>query len=301
MLDVLTRSRSSRHAAWPARLALAAACVFCVWKAIALLWLALAGPSWVEVVPPPALPPVSAPVASGTVAQWHLFGREADSSAAQAQAQARATPLRLTLRGTLNTHLAQGGIAIIADEQGVERSYRVGDALPGQAQLIEIHAGQVRLLRDGMHETLALRPEQAAAAGAGAAGAAAPLPGQAASATSGVMPGGAVMPMIAPTAPDLQTYRAAQLPDVQALARQVQVMPVLDNGRMRGVRLAVGRDSDLLGRVGLRPNDIITSVNGIPLDKPERQAELIRNLQGARQVQVELERDGQPMKIQVAL
>lgn len=305
MLDALTLKRATRNTPWLPRLVLLGVGVFCIWKAVELLWLALAGPRW------PAPPPVDVPNlaarpanAPGTLAKWHLFGHAPSAqtqSAAQA-AQARETTLKLTLRGTFNESRPEGGIAIIADEQGVDRTYRVGDTLPGQAKLEAIHAGQVLLLHGDSRQTLSLRPDQAQTSGTRTA---APPPTASGAALPGANPPTSaprpVTPALAPGGPDMQTWRAANLPNMQELARQVQVMPVLENGRMRGVRLAVGRDSDLLGRVGLEPTDIITSVNGIPLDKPERQAELIRNLQGARQVQVEVERDGKPVKIQVAL
>lgn len=97
----------------------------------------------------------------------------------------------------------------------------------------------------------------------------------------------------------METYRAANLPDVQELAKQVQVFPVFANGRMQGVRLGAGRDSDLLSRAGLRPTDIVTSVNGIPLDGPARQMELLSALRDARSLQVEVQRDGKPVKIRI--
>jgi len=37
-----------------------------------------------------------------------------------------------------------------------------------------------------------------------------------------------------------------------------------------------------MARSGLRPNDVVTSVNGIPLDGPQRQVELMNNLKDAR-------------------
>ena len=84
-------------------------------------------------------------------------------------------------------------------------------------------------------------------------------------------------------------------------AKQVQVFPVFANGRMQGVRLGAGRDSDLLSRAGLRPTDIVTSVNGIPLDGPARQMELLSALRDARSLQVEVQRDGKPVKIRIGL
>ncbi len=306
LLDALPLSRSLRHSPWPARLVLAAALALCAWQAVRLLWLVLGG---VELAPaaPVALPttPAVSVGARGEVAKWHLFG-DAQGSATQGaaiQAQLKETALKLVLRGTFNESRPDGGIAIIADEQGVDRAYRAGDTLPGDARLEQILAGQVVLSRGGVSETLSLRitgDSLSPAVSTGKPAARARLPGAANSAGAPLAPGN-FAPVIAPGLPDMETYRAANLPDVQELAKQVQVFPVFANGRMQGVRLGAGRDSDLLSRAGLRPTDIVTSVNGIPLDGPARQMELLSALRDARSLQVEVQRDGKPVKIRIGL
>ena len=99
----------------------------------------------------------------------------------------------------------------------------------------------------------------------------------------------------------MDSIRANTGVDVAELAKQVQVLPVMENGRMAGVRLAAGRDSDILSRAGLLPTDIVTAVNGIPLDGPQRQAELIANLSKARNAQVTVRRDGKEIQLSIGL
>lgn len=290
-----------RSSPWPGRLALLVALVFCGWQLVNLLWLTLSGPdlpmatSAVELGADPNLPP------AGQLAQWHLFGDAQGGTidlAALAQARLQETPLKLTLRGTFNEARPDTGIAIIADETGVDRSYRVGDNVPGDARLEEILAGKVVLVRAGVRESLSLRLTEAGSESSSARptssrrNPSASLPG---SPRVGIAP---ITPAIAPGAPDMQSWRAANLPNVEDLAKQVQLFPVFDNGRMRGVRLSAGRDSDILERAGLKPSDIITSVNGVPLDGPARQAELLSSLSSARQVQLDVQRDGKTVKLQ---
>lgn len=301
MLDALTLPRPLRASPWPARLALAVAFVFCAWKAVTFLLLLLAGPDLPAPAPSAALPAADAPVARGQIAKWHLFGDAQGivDLSTLAQARMQETALKLTLRGTFNETRPEGGIAIIADEQGVDRSYRVGDLLPGDARLEQILAGVVVLARGGVNETLSLRLTETSGGTAIAPRTAAPAP----------LPGGGmaglgpmtVNPVISTGMPDMQTYRATNLPDVQELARQVQVMPAFVNGRMRGVRVSAGRDSDVLDKAGLKPSDIVTAVNGIPLDSPARQAELLVNLRDAKQVQIDVERDGKIIKLRLGL
>jgi general secretion pathway protein C len=288
--------RLQPHSVWWPRLAVTLALAALLWIGVRLFWLLLAGPD-LPPAPPVALDSLrtaSRPTAS--VAQWHLFGTAgAGFDPRQLAEQAPETALKLILRGTLSEDAADGGIAIIADEQGVDRGYRVGDLLPGDARLEAIYAGRVLLSRGGVNESLSLpRSDSAAVPGAprsaGRTPAALPNPS-----------GGFVNPMIAPGAPVLDSQRALAGMNLEELAKQVNVMPVLENGRFAGVRLSVGRDSDLLARSGLRSTDIIVAVNGVPLDGPQRQVELMNSLRDARQVTVTIRRDGETLQIPIGL
>ena len=286
---------------WP-RLALLAALLLALWLAVRLFWLLLAGPTL------PPLPPAAAttdttftaPAPTGSIAQWHLFGTaQPGINLGLLAEQAPETALKLTLRGTLSVDHPDGGIAIIADEQGVDRAYRVGDSLPSDARLEAIHAGRVLLSRGGQTEALSL-PRDADLASTTPSGNARRAAGRPVQADGSAYPG-FVNPAIAPGAPVLQTQRALAGADLQALAKEVNVLPVIENGRFAGVRLSVGRNSELLTKTGLRSSDVVTAVNGIPLDGPQRQVELMNSLRDARQVTLSVRRDGKTIQIPVGL
>lgn len=280
---------------WP-RLVLTLALAALLWTGVRLFWLLLAGPD-LPPAPPVTLDRLRASEPTAAVAQWHLFGTAgAGFDPQQLAAQAPETALKLVLRGTLSEHAADGGIAIIADEHGVDRGYRVGDLLPGDARLEAIYAGRVLLSRGGVNESLSLPRGDAGAATPGVAGNAPRAPAALPNPS-----GGFVNPMIAPGAPVLESQRALAGMNLEELAKQVNVMPVLENGRFAGVRLSVGRDSDLLARSGLRSTDIIVAVNGVPLDGPQRQVELMNSLRDARQVTVTIRRDGETLQIPIGL
>lgn len=289
--------RLQLQSAWWPRLALAAAAAAALWIGVRLFWLLLAGPD-LPPAPPIALESLrGADRPTASVAQWHLFGTAgAGFDPRQLAEQAPETALKLVLRGTLSEDAADGGIAIIADEQGIDRGYRVGDTLPGDARLEAIYAGRVLLSRAGVNESLSL-PRDAPSGGA----AGAPRAGGRAPAALPNPSGGFVNPVIAPGAPVLDSQRALAGMNLEELAKQVNVMPVLENGRFAGVRLSVGRDSDLLARSGLRSSDVIIAVNGVPLDGPQRQVELMNSLRDARQVTVTIRRDGETLQIPIGL
>jgi len=137
---------------------LALACaLLAVLALLRLAFLLIAGPA-VPLQPSgfQALPDTATQADAG-VARWHLFGDSGGAlDLAALAAQAPETSLKLTLRGTLNEEGEDVGIAIIADESGEHRRYRVGDELPGGAQLVGIAAGRVLLSRGGVTEGLSL-------------------------------------------------------------------------------------------------------------------------------------------------
>jgi general secretion pathway protein C len=308
MLSTLDSPAFSRHQVALARLALGAAVLLAGVAAVRLLGVLALGPD-IEASAPVTLDAGAAnsPEPAQSIANWHLFGStSAPIDLAQLAQAAPATALKLTLRGTLNENAPEGGIAIIADESGADRAYRVGDTLPGDATLEGIYAGRVLLGRGGVNESLSLptegvapplRGEEARANGldpAMAASFATGLPGSA-------QPAPFVAPAIAPGGPSLESFRNNLGIDPAQLAKDVQILPVIENGRMTGVRLSAGRDSDLLARAGLRPSDIVTAVNGIPLDGPQRSAELMATLKDARRVQITVRRDGQDVQLAIGL
>ncbi len=310
MVDALISDRLAQRLAVLAPAALAAAAAWLIWQLIQLVWLLLAGPT-LPLAAPPLATPESAPttqVQAVDVSKWHLFGDAGARLDLSRLAQnAPATSLKLTLRGTFNEDAADGGYAIISDESDVHRRYQAGDTLPGDAQLIGIYSGRVLLRRGGVDESLSLPSVQAGAqvgadAGqgrggqsAGATGTAPPAPIRSSA------PAPFINPNLSVGMPSMESLRAATGTDVAELAKQVSVFPVLENGRFAGVRLSVGRDSDLLDRAGLRPTDIITAVNGIPLDGPERIAELTTALRDTRQLNLAVRRDGSTLQIPVGL
>lgn len=304
MFDALASDAFGRRSALLARVALALAFAACALALVKLAWLFVTGPTLPGVEPIP----LDAPSAGNaqpaqSVAAWHLFGNTQGTVDLAALArEAPATALNLLLRGTLNENAPEGGIAIIAEGANPDQAYRVGDTLPGGARLDGIYAGRVLLSRNGTNESLSL-PSEAAAPAPARNGTAPSIGGR----RSAALPGAAapVVPFINPNiaigAPSMESIRAATGVDAAELARDVQVMPVLENGRMAGVRLAAGRNSELLSRAGLLPTDVVTAVNGIPLDGPERGAQLLANLKNSRSAQVTVRRDGKEIQLSIGL
>lgn len=220
------------------------------------------------------------------LAQWHLFGLPGT-----APTPASETALALLLRGTIASRDPRQGTAFIADAQGKEARYRVGDALPGGAQLDAVYPGRVLLINNGQRETLSLRGMS------GAASASASAPAQAAPVGAD---GGFLSGPMAMGVPDLETQRSLRAPDLAMLAEQANVLPVLENGRIIGVRVTVP-DPAVLERVGLLPDDIILSVNGIALDDPVKAPALQNQLRAGGLLTLNVRRSGQDLTLSLGL
>lgn len=294
-------------------LACAVLALTCLWLAVKLIWLVLPGAAEPEMtLPPAAAVPVSGGKAAVSVSKWHLFG-SAGLTNAQLARSAPATQLQLQLRGTLAEADPRSGMAVIADPVSGERAYRVGDALPGGASLDGVYPDRVILLHEGAQETLGLPYDQpgAPASSTPATATAAPAAphGRVAATTSASAPSPDQIPAAAPVFVPPQMAQGAVdfskiqqqlgVPDPAQLMRQINAQPVMENGRMAGVRLTGGPSAALVAQLGLQPSDIVTSINNVPLDSMARANQVVQSLTNANRVTVTVNRDGKPVTLSV--
>jgi general secretion pathway protein C len=265
------------------------------------LWTALDSGREPFALPPPVLntPDTAAP----SLAQWHLFGNALPVADNRALA-APETTLNLVLRGILAGDGPKDGLAIISDGNQNERTYAVGDDVGG-ATLDSVYADRVLLSRGGVLETLTLaRTERdttgarSTAAGNGVGTRTAPA---ATIAAGPAAPQSFVNPNISLGGMDWNQLTASTQIDPAALAQQVSIAPVMENGRFVGVRLSPGRDAALFHQLGLQADDIVTAVNGIVLDSPARAQEIASKLAGAKTLAVTIRRNGATQTLNVSL
>lgn len=288
--------RAAKPLAW---LLVVASSLLCLWLALRMLWLVLGGPE----LPVSTQQPTPPPAAQGarparSIAAWHLFGNALPGVNLAALAQARETSLKLVLRGVLAEEDPALGVALIAEEGARERAYHVGDEVPGGARLEGVYPDRVALSRAGVTETLSL--PRASTPQASAAGAPRGTPASAPQAAVRGYTPVFVQPQSMPGVDLSQAMRGASI-DVERMARDITVMPVLEGGKFAGVRLSGGRDAALLGQLGLRPTDVVTAVNGIPLDSLERGQQIAETLRDSRAANVTVRRDGRDVVLNINL
>lgn len=261
---------------------------------VVLLAYTLALATWRLLPSPPASEPLAAaPVARkpvpddrgglGAVARLHLFGQP-QVAARPVPVEAPETRLNLTLRGVFAAAETDSGAAIIAAGNGDENFYRAGDPVSGGAILREVHPDRVILERAGRFETLRLPEGSRSGMEFGLPEESAPPPAEHEADHVG-----------------LGDFRERLLQNPQEAFEMVQVSPVMEAGRIKGYRVAPGREPALFRRSGLRPGDVVTSVNGVPLDNPAQLNDVMRQLSAAEALDLTVDRKGRTQQVTVRL
>jgi len=272
------------------RLPAIAAAVFAILigrAAADLFWTLVPVPESARWQAPPAAS--AAPRASdapdiNAVASAGLFGRyQAPASTEDSLLSAPETPLNMTLIGLLADDRQQYSRALIA--QGAdEQSYAIGDDVARGVTLQAIFPDRVILSRNGRLETLRLERDKPGAAGEGPA--APPVPAE-------ERPPG--------SPPPLAQIRDEVLKDPARASEYVRVQPANVGGQLKGYRVYPGKDRSAFTAAGLRPGDLVTSVNGVQLDDPAKAMQMLGELGQAGQVNLVVERGGQSQNISINL
>jgi general secretion pathway protein C len=99
----------------------------------------------------------AAQVLAQQIANWHLFGHPQSLAVTSAPTVAPETKLNLVLSGVIASPRQEDAVAIIAaGASAAEKSYGIGDSLPGSARLKEIYGDRVIIEYRGRVETLSL-------------------------------------------------------------------------------------------------------------------------------------------------
>ncbi|MFO1410459.1 MAG: type II secretion system protein N [Steroidobacteraceae bacterium] len=221
-----------------------------------------------DVLPPAAAPQAAAPQRRGvdlrTIVDAHLFGQATVSSTDAPQ-----TSIPLVLAGVLALQDPSQGMAILGPNPAQAKLYAVGAAVPGGARLHAVYRDRVLLDRGGAIESLALPRKSLVAAPPPAA--VSPTPGQrlqALAQNNGALLGGLIR---------FQMVQASGQP-----------------GKIMGFRIYPGSRGNptTFAQLGLHSGDLVTAVNGTPLDDASRANDVLLTLSNASSATVTLVRNG---------
>jgi general secretion pathway protein C len=73
--------------------------------------------------------------------------------------------------------------------------------------------------------------------------------------------------------------------------------PVFAGGKMRGFRVYPGANRQAFARLGLRAGDLVTHINGTPLDDRDRAQEIFGTLNSSTDARVMVTRNGRQQEL----
>ena len=255
------------------------------YQAAQMLWWLIPGPS--PGAPAPVVNTSAGGSPSGPAAvidveglvNAHLFGEAKDEPEPQVVAVVDAPDTRLSLKlnGVIAHDDPESAFALIADNRGEEKIYRIDDPVPGGVKLHSIFEDRVLLNRAGTLETLRLPKD---------------FPG-AGRTTS--RPTAAVR---RPTRPARQTdsgsLRQVISENASKITEIIRAAPHIQQGQMVGFRINPGRNRQQFAALGLRPGDVVTDINGTAMTDPSQGLQVFESLGESSQASVTVLRNGNP-------
>jgi general secretion pathway protein C len=219
----------------------------------------------------------AAPVDIAAITNTHLFGIAPAVGGDGNGANAPQTNMPLVLTGVIAANDPRDGLAILGPSVAATRVYAVGDNIPGGARLHAVLSDHVLLDRGGVIEALAL-PRQLAGN--------APPPNMSA----------------APIEPPVvQRMRELVSRDPGIIGDIMRPEPVFAGGKQQGFRVYPGRDREAFIRLGLRPGDLVTAIDGTPLDDPARGEQILSTLGTSSEAHVTVLRNGRQQDLTLDL
>lgn len=247
-----------------------------IWQAVSLLWTLV-----VPLSPLGAWQPQTAVIASP--AERRALFTSIDPffrGTAQGPATATVTSAGLTLFGININEATGGGSAIIAGEDGIQNSYAVGDEIAPGLKLVGVAFDHVLLDRGGARESLFL-DQSGGGAAASVPALPAPTPEPGATPASGLSSSGEMSP--------------------DALKAGVGFAPRAENGRITGLVVQPQGDGAVFRAAGLKPGDVIRSVNGRPIGSAGDAASLASQFAPGARLSLEVERGAGVVPVAIIL
>jgi general secretion pathway protein C len=234
----------------------------------ALLLSQLAGPPALESISadPPRPPPTRNVVDVPSILRANLFGQ---SAPAQGSAGAPVTSMALLLAGVIADTDEKLGFAMLGTSTADIKFYRVGAVVPGGAQLHAVYVDRVLLDRGGTIEALLMAP---------------PPP-----------------PATMASAPPMERVQQIMRENPGILTQVIQRQAVFSEGKLRGMRVYPGTSPEAFNRLGLKPGDLVTAINGSSLDDQSRSNEIFNSLSGAAEARVTVMRGGTQQELHLNL
>lgn len=239
---------------------------------LALIVVGMSGRSR-QTAPPPASAPAAPPLDIGALVNAHLFGNAVVQNNGGDGANAPPSSMPLVLAGVLATDDPKLGMAIIGENAASAKVVSVGQQVPGGAQLHSVYNDRAVIDRAGALESVFLPRRSTAIA---------PSPAPAAATSNDAM---------------LDRMRQLVNNDPGLIGQVLRPQPVFAGGKMRGFRVYPGANRQAFARLGLRAGDLVTAINGSPLDDRDRAQEIFGTLNSSTDARVTVTRNGRQQEL----
>ena len=228
-----------------------------------------------QTAPPAVAAPPPTPLDIGGLVNAHLFGSATVQAGSADGSNAPPSSMPLVLAGVLATENPKEGMAIIGESAAAARVIAVGQQVPGGAMLHSVYNDKAVIDRNGTLESVLL-PRR----------------------TAGAMTPPAPPPAAA-SGPDAQLERMRRLvnDDPGVIGQVMRPQPVFAGGKMRGFRVYPGSNRQAFARIGLRAGDLVTAINGTPLDDKDRAQEIFSTLNSSTDARVSVTRNGRQQEL----
>jgi general secretion pathway protein C len=263
------------------------------------------------------------------IAGQHLFGQYTPGSTAKPVTNVQVTQLALTLKG-LYSLPGNRGYAVI-EENGQQNRYIPGQAIGNSGAILEqIHSDHILFRRNGLLEKLVLPPLAQSGGNSPAAdmgGTMNPIPDM-----GGEMPADAEPPVIDDPPADLITpdaegvppqyqnqppqpeteappaeggtsladFRQAVVNNNARLLEAISPQPYEKDGKMIGFQINPGSNVSLFNKLGFQQGDVVTSINGTPMNNPGSAMQIMQEASTASQINLNIIRNGQEISLPVS-
>ena len=215
----------------------------------------------------------------GAIVNAHLFGVAAAPGADETDPNSvAASQMPLVLVGTIANSDPELGYAIIGESSAAAKVYAVGKTITGGTKLHSVYPDRAIIDRGGKLEALLLpkrftgRRHECCCATAGRA---------------------ARTPCSANGCASSPRKTPARSP---RSCGHSPCSPTASNGATGCIP---GRNRAQFNKLGLLPGDLVTAINGTPLDDPARGMEIMQTMNSATDITVTVERNGQTTQINI--
>ncbi|HLA73859.1 MAG TPA: type II secretion system protein GspC [Steroidobacteraceae bacterium] len=229
-----------------------------------------------QTAPPAVVLPAAPPLDIGGLVNAHLFGDAVAQNTNGDAANAPPSSMPLVLAGLLATADPNEGMAIIGESAATAKVVAVGQQVSGGAQLHSVYSDRAIIDRSGALESVFL-PRN----------------------TSGVGMAPPPPPVSAANGNEAMVERMRKLvsDDPGVIGQVLRPQPVFAGGKMRGFRVYPGANRQAFARLGLRAGDLVTAINGTPLDDKDRAQEIFGTLNSSTDARVTVTRNGRQQEL----